>query len=129
MTDQRSIYSAVVARGYRAGWTPVQFAARQLAKLAEELGEASLCVELSGELAGLIAAAGDQGRRTFDNRGHFCWQTADIDDINHLRAELADMLVVIMTLGETLNEIDGRQTDLMQAAVEKALNDIGRGVR
>ena len=36
---QRAIYEAVKARGARGDWTAEQFAARCVAKLAEELGK------------------------------------------------------------------------------------------
>jgi len=110
---QELVYRAVKMRGYVDGWQPEQFAARQVAKAAEELGEAAYAVKRIGEdreytkwkvaqrLAGMVA------RQAFDNGP--IW-----DDV---------VMVVLLCAGEAL------EIDLIAAAAQKAEADIARGVR
>ena len=130
-SQQRRIYDAVVHRGYREGWAAEQFAARQVAKLTEELGELSRCIHMlwafeSGFEIELRCAA-EQARAAFDGPG---WENAWIESTQDALDELADIVVVACCLAEALGEIrPDLDTDLMQAALAKADADVTRGVR
>ena len=65
-TPQQDVAELVAQRGDREGWTPEQFIARQVAKLAEEVGELAQHVDLPGRLGPLIASTGTIARWTFD---------------------------------------------------------------
>jgi len=131
MNMQREIYDAVVKRGYRDGWTAEQFAARQLAKLTEELGELSRCVHMlwafeSGFEIELRSAA-KQARAAFDGPG---WENAWIESPLGALDELADIVVVACCLAEALGETrPDLGVDLPELALAKAKADVIRGVR
>lgn len=131
MTIQERVAAAVAARGYREGWTAEQFAARQVCKLVEELAELSQVVEADTVRSYAYEEDLDQlgidARKMFDDETAWGW--AGVQDIAAARAELADIQVVVFTLAAALNEIDGEQWDVAQAALDKALADMGRDVR
>lgn len=128
----RQIYAAVEARGYTRGWTRQQLIARQLVKLAEEVGEASQYAILDPEMLG------DQPRNAFDwhvdrlavlARERFnaadwewCGTVSDFDELN-IADELADVYVVVCMLAHLLG------VDVQSRALDKAQADIARGVR
>ena len=149
MTDnniQQRVYDAVCARGYRAGWTPQQFLARQIAKLQEELAEASYSVTLNSDdlardlqerairpamdtgIDHLILDAGEAARRAFGDPSYWGHVEMMIEP-EYIRRELADMLVVIFCAVEALREIDGQEFDVIEAALDKSTADVARGVR
>jgi len=125
---QERVARAVEERGYRDGWTREQFAARQVAKLCEELGE--LCIHVAQEVGGWIRYskpwemslrnAAKRARQEFDG-GH--WELATVIDEDAAREELADLQVVVFALADALD------FDVVQAAVDKAEADVDRGVR
>jgi len=136
MTIQEQVAEAVAARGYREGWTAEQFAARQVAKLAEELGELQCVFFLSGKRNW----GGDSLEHAIDDVGAFASERFnDRHDWNDARpvpgalatarAELADIQVVVFALASALSEIDGEPFDVMQAALDKATADVERGRR
>ena len=132
MTTQREIYEAVVARGYREGWTAEQFAARQVAKLTEELGELLHHVHQLGYADSAfewsLRNSAIQARREFDDL--LSWETAAIESPQDAMSELADIVVVACCLAEALGEFDYDSAgDLMEMALEKATADVARGVR
>ena len=126
----REIYAAVVQRGYREGWTAEQFAARQVAKLAEELGELIGCIHAGSkervwEWLALRGAA--IAREVFDES---TWKHAEIEDPYSAIEELADIVVVCCCLAEALMEFEpDLQVDLLELALQKAKRDRSRGVR
>jgi len=116
----------VAARGYRDGWDFEQFVARQLAKLTEELGESLDQIgglEWWDDLQWLTPGsdAGLKARRVFDDKA--AWESVYLKDLDKLRAELADMQVVIFAAAEALG------LDVVQAAIDKSAADVVRGVR
>ena len=118
--QQRAIYTAVAARGYREGWTKEQFITRQVCKLIEEVAELALTVTLPGRLGLVVQVAGKAAREafdtgTFDNAG-VMFETLTVD-------EAADCFVVLSCIGEELG------VDLAQLALDKARADTERGVR
>jgi len=125
MNPQSSVANAVARRGYRNGWSNDQFAARQIAKLAEELAELAWFVRQRTKdydrspLYRKIAEAGKVGRWEFDN-GY--WDNVSVN-VEAAAAELADVQVVIFCLADALG------VDVVQMAVDKAAADIERGVR
>jgi len=137
---QRRIYDAVVRRGYRDGWTAEQFAARQVAKVAEELGELARHVHIDhgdggsdhSTLAWSLTISAREGRRIFDDtdcNGHR-WARTSVIDARSALAELADIMVVACCMAEALGELcPDMDTDLMRAALQKADADVTRGVR
>ena len=93
---QERIVEAVKARGYRYGYTDNEFAAMQVAKIYEELGEFLEYVWPTGnhQSAGTwedhAVRAGKLAREWFD-RGYA--GNADITDREAAAEELADVLV------------------------------------
>lgn len=129
MTAQARIVDAVARRGYLNGYSPEQVEARQVVKLVEELAELVDCVRprLSGYDAELWAAmtenavtAGRLARLLFDGGD---WHNAEPSILYGADGEAADMAVVLSVFATM------RNFDLMQAAHEKAVQDVERGVR
>lgn len=124
---QAMVGTAVTQRGYRAGWTAEQFAARQVAKLQEELAELAEQAPLPKALPLQIEIAGDGARRMFDDAA--VW-AGDFDNWNiaKAKAELADVVVVALALAAVLDELTPPY-DVLAEAVAKATADVTRGVR
>lgn len=126
-TDQQKVYTQTVLRGYREGWTPEQFLARQISKLAEELAEVVYCVRgLDTNLVLAILHAGAIAREQFDNRNFW---SDNIEIRPEVQSEIADLQVVVFNLAESLAEITGKAFNVSEAAVEKSSADKKRGVR
>jgi NTP pyrophosphatase (non-canonical NTP hydrolase) len=131
MNIQQEIYKAVARRGYRDGWTAGQFAARQVAKLTEELGELLAHVHTVAEVKmdweDRVFEAARHARRWFD-RGN--WEYAYVKSAHDAIDELADIVVVACCLAEALGEHKaGMDVNLMDLALSKARADVVRGVR
>lgn len=132
---QKQVYAQVARRGYRQEWTPEQFAARQVCKLQEELGELAQRVVFFGgyentldeDLQWVIQRAAAKARERFDQETP--WHTASV--LDDLRDELADCQVVLYCLAEAVNEMAGGELnfDIAWAAKEKATVDRKRGKR
>ena len=122
---QAEIAANVAARGYREGWTDEQYAARQVCKLGEELGELVIHLRTPISLPYWAAVAYDrigfQAREHFDNT--LAWDDASLWDHTAAAAEAADMLVVLYNLADALG------VDLNALALEKSKSDVERGVR
>jgi len=125
MNYQKEIADSVRARGYRDGWTDEQFAARQVAKLVEELGE--LCCYIDSNYGEMrtwekrLIDASWYSRNEFDNSD--CWGNARVVEVDKVAEELADILVVVYNLADAIG------VDVNEMALEKATADIDRGVR
>lgn len=132
MREQEQVYRAVVARGYRNDWTAEEFLARNLAKMQEELAEATQFVNVAN-LNGAIQTVGDYSRWCFDIGARSFWQQPIkdwcSDRIDLLQGELADMQVVLFCLAAALDEISDGGFDVIEAALHKATQDVERGVR
>jgi hypothetical protein len=129
---RQRIFQAVVNRGYLEGWTMEQFAARQVAKAGEELGE--LVTSVRGGRFMMpsacswqyyLKAAAGWCRQAFDESDAWTWTQIDTQVA---KSELEDLYVVLSCLEAALNEIDGPY-DMEQAALDKALADVERGTR
>jgi NTP pyrophosphatase (non-canonical NTP hydrolase) len=120
---QRTIYNNVAARGYTDGFTNEQFAARQVAKGAEELGEFAECFTgLPRYVRADVTLCGNTCRENF--KMPQLWKDARLSvDPAEARKELADMLVSTLSACESLG-FDG-----LAAALEKSAGDVARGVR
>ena len=127
---QEKIYNAVVARGYHEGLSEQEFAAKQVAKMQEELGELAqfVTVNLADEEPWWVIEISDianKCRKIFD-----CCSWRDVSfSAQHAELELADVAVVVLLLAGTISRITGQPFDVVQAAVEKAEADVERGVR
>ena len=123
MNAQEIVAANVAARGYRDGWTAEQFVARQLCKMMEELGEALWYIHGIDRLdfAADLPDVGEAARIAFDDKE--AWNKARIAKPDALRAELADMLVVLFAAAAALD------FDVVQAAIDKSSADVARGVR
>jgi len=131
MNAQDRVARAVEARGYRDGWSDEQYAARQVAKLGEELGEAVENVATLGRAAHLnaerasweetVKSSAYWARMAFDYMP--MWERAAVLDSEALASEAADLQVVLFTLADVLG------VDVVQAAITKAEADVNRGVR
>lgn len=121
---QTLVAQAVEARGYRQGWTDEQYAARQVCKAVEELGEVQAAIEWRSWIpnwAGGLQFTGLYARKSFD--GMDDWgQVVDVD-CKKVAPELADVVIPLLVLAETLG------IDLEQEIRTKALGDVERGVR
>jgi hypothetical protein len=133
---QQQVAAAVAARGYRKGWTTEQFAARQVAKLMEELGElaemfflSTKCNREGNNLDNLIDGAATFAGERFDDPDDWAEARPIQGTIRFAKKELADIQVIVFTLAQALSEIEGDPLDSAQAALAKAAADIGRGVR
>jgi len=120
---QYEVFAAVRERGYLEGWTPEQQAARQIAKLTEELAELADAVTMPlAEDGWLIAlrTAGALARQAFDN--HQRWQSVTVNPFT-ASDELPDIMVPTLVLAQILG------LDVVEAARQKAIVDVARGVR
>lgn len=138
-TAQTKVAEAIKLRGYRKGWTPVQFLVRQVVKLQEELSELASLVTENASVYGYetdfgfaVRRAGQQARNLFDDT--FSWYYARMtheteQGVEDLKAEAADCMVVLLNVAAAIEEITGDQFDLVQAALRKARIDVPRGVR
>lgn len=139
MNAQQAVYAAVEARGYTAGWSSIQFLARQIAKLTEELAEAYDLIEydaddpLAFDFDLELGRAGRAARRFFDERT--AWDRTevgpqDVDEfVASMRQELADCQVVLFCAAHALARFDGAPFDVVEEALKKATADVSRGVR
>jgi NTP pyrophosphatase (non-canonical NTP hydrolase) len=125
VSTQANIVSAVARRGYLDGWSSEELLARQVVKLAEELGE--LAVSIASDdprlafLLHQISTVGGMARVVFQDRS--CFVGADLDSAA-AASELADCAVVLAVAAHALNE-----PDVMYTAMLKAQADVARGVR
>jgi hypothetical protein len=123
---QAEVARMVAERGYQKGWTPEQFIARQVARLAAQIGELPQHVDLSGRLGPLIISTGNIARWTFDQdeiwreRGTLCTSHA-------LMTELVDIQVVVFCLAEELARLTGEDYDVAERALAKVAADTMRG--
>lgn len=126
---QGYVASLVDERGYHDGWTPEQFAARQVAKLQEELAELADAFFLPDDegayLQTMMSKTGTIARETF-KRGN--WHQAQPIRIDEAIDELADLQVVIFVLAEELARLAGRPVNVIRAAMDKSEADVKRGV-
>lgn len=126
---QREVYENIVRRGYRDGWNANQFAARQVCKLAEELGELARTLTFSYYFPywhDSVKRAGHSARNAFDDAGS---RNGVEIDVEQAKKELADLQVVVFCLAEVLAELDGKPFDVVEAAEIKSASDIERGIR
>ena len=138
MNAQKQVYENVAARGYMEGYSDQELAARQIAKLAEELGEAAAhffglpdigikaTIPTVGEL---ISFVGDICGYVFDRTDQ--WKGCGVlpSEIENLKSELADIQVVLFCLSQSVARMTGEPFDVVQAALDKGKGDIERGVR
>lgn len=134
MKAQDIVAQAVEDRGYyqkKDGtyWRESQLAARQVAKLTEELGELleSIAAEFQGStrittpFEGLLKSAARVARRAFDSE--WAWRHSVVRDPDAAASELADVQVVVYTMADALG------VDVEQLAIDKATKDVARGRR
>lgn len=127
ITPQRIVYSHVAQRGYAEGWTPAQFAARQLVKLVEEVAELAAYINLPTDTdSGLglylnLQEAGAKARKLFDSPGQEQWAGAHI--FPQAADEAADVQVVLYCLSEAIG------MDVQYKAIQNSADDRRRGVR
>lgn len=129
MSAQQRVYDAVCARGYRAEWSSGQFIARQVVKCYEELCEALRHIRTATQHTQLNAFIWETGqlehvaRSLFDDRKAWGWSELTPAQQEQLGGELADVVVTVFCAAQELG------IDVVQAAIDKAEADIGRGVR
>lgn len=131
---QAAIFNSVKDRGYYdQGLTLEEVGARQMAKLAEELGEAAhagIYAPRSQTFSGVFADLRDWGRDKFGVIS--LWKEASIDTGDELGKELADIAVVLFNLSEVYSQLrlaDGKEPfSLIEAALKKSKADAKRGV-
>lgn len=125
MSAQAQIVASVARRGYLDGWSDEELMARQVVKLAEELGELASTIETDspklGFLLAKIVTLGNDARTVFDQRVPFVGATVHSGPA---AAELVDIAVVLACAAHALSI-----SDVMAAAATKARGDVARGVR
>jgi len=132
---QALVAASIEARGYREGWDPQEFAARQCCKLMEELAELLKAVCDKGPTsyhvwAFFLSEGGRLARGAFDGPRELWWKDDQVQvDAPQAMKELADLQVVVFCLAQVLGELAGQPFDIVRAAIEKAETDVGRGVR
>jgi NTP pyrophosphatase (non-canonical NTP hydrolase) len=125
---QAEVARLVAEQGCRKGWTPEQFIARQVCKLAEEVGELAQHVDLPGRLGPLIASTGTIARWTFDQEE--MWRKYGTLCTSHaLMTELVDIQVVVFCLAEELARLTGEDFDVVERALVNVAADTMRGKR
>lgn len=141
MSVQQDIYQAVADRGYVAPYSPEVFIARQIVKLAEEVGELfeNLDVDLGATweaqaLNAAMEAVHLLARRVFSDPAAWERTLIGLSDVRpvglkYVRKEAADVQVVLACLAEAISRLDVQPFDVEQAALEKATMDVARGVR
>lgn len=126
---QELVARAVEQRGYRQGWTDEQYAARQVCKAIEELGELLQATKWQQARLGnfwpvwahYLSEAALVARRAFDDSA--AWGAIEEVDVSVAADELADVVIPLLVFADTLG------IDLGEAIKAKALGDIARGVR
>ena len=120
---QYDVFAAVRERGYLNGWTTEQAAARQIAKLVEELAELASGVEVPLAEDGWLIhlrRAGELARKAFDDPQR--WQAVTVHPFT-VSDELPDIMVPVLVLAQIMG------LDVIEAARQKAIADVARGVR
>jgi hypothetical protein len=124
-TPQQDVAELVAQRGYREGWTPEQFIARQVCKLAEEVGELAVCVDLPGQLGPITVSTGHLARWTFDQTD--LWKGRMPCLLRQLMSEPAGIQVVVFCLAEELARLTGEDFDVVERALVNVAADTMRG--
>lgn len=126
---QTAIFESLEDRGYTAGLEYEQLAARQIAKMLEEVCEAAACVAgFSPVMQAQIGTLQQMARSEFDDKAR--WQDRGrIISLSGLKAELSDVGVTLANAAEAISWHDERKFDVMREAVGKATADITRGIR
>jgi hypothetical protein len=123
---QAEVARLVAERGCRKSWTPEQFIARQVAKLAAQIGELPQHVDLPGRLGPLIISTGNIARWTFDQEQE--WREHGTLCTSHaLMTELVGIQVVVFCLAEELARLTGEDYDVAKRALIKVSADTMRG--
>lgn len=126
MSAQTATVAAVAQRGYLEDWNDGELLARQVAKLAKELGELAECVDVDNPMLAHmlsdISMLGGKAREVFDMPHTFVG--AEIVNTQAAISELTDMQVVIAVAAHALGV-----PDVMGSACVKAQADAARGVR
>ena len=124
---QAEIFKALVDRGYADDLGGDALTARQVAKMLEEVLEATDHVTgFSDETRALMVQLHERIRSEFDDLAR--WQEqGGIVDYAALEYELCDVGVTLANAAEAMY-ID-EQFDVMQGALRKATHDVKRGVR
>jgi len=141
---QQATAGLVAQRGYQKGYTPSAFLARQALKAIEEIAELGTAIAQSlqsntqqgrAEITSLAAFLGEtqphaQKARIMFDANIFEGKPIQIAPahLETIAAELADLQVVLYCAAEALDKL-GRPTDLAEEALQKARNDVARGVR
>lgn len=106
---------------------------RQIAKLGEELGELAGEVSVTGshlikssinvDAMISIVNSGREYREAFDNLDGWSGFLIDRDRMDSFKKELADLQVVVLSMAYLMD------FDVLEAALKKSRDDIGRSVR
>lgn len=133
---QSEIYAAVEARGYVAPFSPGTFQVRQFLKAVDEMGEVAQAViaeggnlsDLAEEVCDRLYGLSHIANMAFRNKAacHAPAQTAD--SAKELLQEIADVVIPLLCLAESLKREGLVTTDLLGVVREKALADVKRGV-
>lgn len=120
MNAQEIVAANVAARGYLNGWALGQLAARQIAKLTEEIAELAKAIDADMPWIDYLEHAGRHARLAFDDP--VAWADVKLNR-NVAEDELPDVAVPLFVLADLLN------MDAGQAAIDKSAADVARGVR
>ncbi len=120
MNAQEIIAANVAARGYMDGFLLGPLAARQIAKLCEELAELAGAINADMPWIDYLKHAGYHARLAFDDKAAWDGVTLNVDIAE---AELPDVAVPLFVLADVM------RMDVGQAAIDKSVADVARGVR
>ena len=130
LTPQDLVIQSVKRRGYREGWTNLQFLARNIVKLAEEFAEMADNITIDKKqtqgMSFRIWELGARARGVFD-QGSF--DRVEMKNIDRLMKEAVDCQVVLFNIADACEALAGEPFDICQEAVKKSQADEKRGVR
>lgn len=131
--EQKTIYEAVIQRGYRDGWTPREFMTRQILKAIEELAELAAYFPLPVRVQQYLTLTAELARHSFDNmpkgeRDDYSDENSN-ENVAEIASEASDVVIPIFVLAEELRASFRFNHSLSEIAERKATADIRRGVR
>jgi NTP pyrophosphatase (non-canonical NTP hydrolase) len=137
---QKEVSDNIKKRGYYEGHEPVPLLARHIAKMTEELSELGDAVLMANDKCESVESFEDAlmnvldcARYAFD---YGDWSNAELvssiddpGDVLSLETELADVVVVALSMAEIIRQNFDSDFDVLQWALQKSQADIARGIR
>jgi hypothetical protein len=122
------VHHLIKQRGYLDGYTTEELIGRNVIKAVEELCEVCEHVRLDPDerIEPFIYTLGRMARTRFDSNR---WKDCGPKDIELLKSELADATIPLLLLKTLIEIVEQQQFDLAALCIDKAHNDVARGIR